>query len=239
MFLSRTKNLGAGAALLSVLLLLTALGACRPAATSPAVLDAAAPFQLIQERWSGQPLRVQPTAPACLFRDLAQAFCSAYTDYPPNVALLRHLSVPGAPLPDEHSYYVEEDTLLSFVRCDMGGQFEYLTALCHWPRARGHQLVAVLLQIGHEGECSDGLLLFYDYDPSTRLMRPDTLLFNDVQRLLRRHEGSLVFRLQPEKRAVRVWGVTWNETDDFLFDAFLLRWDGHTFTEEPLSDPDA
>lgn len=238
MFLSRTKNLGAGAALLAVLLL-TSLAACRPSATPPAEFDEVEQIRLIQDHWSGQPLRVQPTAPACLFRDLAQAFCSAYTDYPPNVALLRHLSVPGAPLPDEHSYYVEEDTLLSFVRCDMGGQFEYLTALCHWPRARGHQLVAVLLQIGHEGECSDGLLLFYDYDPSTRLMRPDTLLFNDVQRLLRRHEGSLVFRLQPEKRAVRVWGVTWNETDDFLFDAFLLRWDGHTFTEEPLSDPDA
>lgn len=223
----------------SFVIVLTALAACRPSATTPAVPDDAPPFQPVQERWSGQTLRVPPTAPGCLFRALAQAFCSAYTVYPPNVALLRHLSVPGAPLPDAHSYYVEEDTLHAYVRCDMGGQFEYLTALCHWPRACGRQLVAVLLQIGHEGECSDGLLLFYDYDPAARLLRPDTLLFNDVQRRLSRHEGSLVFRLQPEKRAVRVWAVTWNETDDFVYDAFLLRWDGHTFIEEPLSDPDA
>ncbi len=232
--------------LLPALSLLISLTACRqdvkPSAAVPVAADSlcdpVCQLRQISASWGDRTLTVSPCRPQPLFLGLAQAFCSAYAGYVPNGALARYLADSAVTLPDEQSFYVEADTLHRFVKCDMGGQFDYLTALCHWPRADARQLVTVLMQVGHEGETSDGLLLFYGYDSTTHLLRPDTLLYSHVQSLMPRSEGSHVFRLRPEEHAIRVWNVTPSSTSDFVFDSFLLRWDGTTFIKEPLSAPD-
>ena len=74
------------------------------------------------------------------------------------------------------NYLMEDAPRNGYIRCNMPGQFDYLTELCYWKRANGHSLVGVLLQMGHEGEgtVTDYAMLFYDYNPSTRIMTPET-----------------------------------------------------------------
>ena len=123
----------------------------------------------IEKFWSETPLKVGNDFPKAMIRNFAKAFCSQYQKYAPNVAMTLYLKNPGNNNVEMDNYYMEDDPRNGFIRCNMPGQFDYLTEMCYWKRANGHSLVGVLLQMGHEGEGvdDDSALLFYDYNGYT------------------------------------------------------------------------
>lgn len=185
----------------------------------------------IERQWAGKSLQVIITGQKAGIHDFASAFCLQYPKYRPNACLTDYLKRPGDYSWEEKHYFVEDAPRNGFIKCDMGWQCDYTTEMCYWRRTNGHSLVGVLLQVGHEGEGSetDYALLFYDYDPSSRIMKPDMTIYRAVKELVRRHSGNLSFRLPNEEKDIRVVSVKWNAEDDFDFEEFFLKWTGNSF----------
>lgn len=183
----------------------------------------------IQKVWADNPLQVENLFPQAEIRNFAKAFCSQYQDYMPNEAMVDYLKKPGEYTWEEKHYYAEDDPRHGYIKCDMGGQFDYMTEMCYWHRSNGHQLVGVLMQVGYEGEKCDAAILFYDFDPKTQRMIPDTEVYQTVMDILSKHKGSLFFRLPQEGKDIEVSAVQWTPEDDFVYDDIVLKWTGNNF----------
>ena len=190
----------------------------------------------IQKVWADNPIQVENIDPNARIRSFAKAFCSRYQDYRPNEAMTDYLKKPGEYSWEEKHYYTEDHPRNGYIKCDMGGQFDYMTEMCYWRRPNGHMLVGVLMQVGHEGEVCDAVLLFYDFDPKTQLMTPDTKIYNSCLTITSKHKGSRWFELPIEGKDISVTAVRWTPEDDFVFDEFMLKWNGNSFDEAKMDN---
>lgn len=188
----------------------------------------------IREIWSDNPIQVENDFPNARIRNFAKAFASRYVQYRPNEAMMDYLKKPGDYSWEEKHYYSEDLPRNGYIKCDMGGQFDYLTEMCYWRRPNGHQLVGVLMQIGYEGEKCNAVILFYDFDPKTQVMSPDTTIHQTVMKIVNNHPGSLFFELPKEGKDINVTAVRWTMEDDFVYDDFLLKWNGNSFDEAKI-----
>lgn len=188
----------------------------------------------IREIWSDNPIQVENDFPNARIRNFAKAFASRYVQYRPNEAMMDYLKKPGDYSWEEKHYYSEDLPRNGYIKCDMGGQFDYLTEMCYWRRPNGHQLVGVLMQIGYEGEKCDAVILFYDFDPKTQVMSPDTTIHQTAMKIVNNHPGSLFFELPKEGKDINVTAVRWTMEDDFVYDDFLLKWNGNSFDEAKI-----
>ena len=186
----------------------------------------------IRKVWADHPIRVENIDPNARIRSFAKAFCEMYQEYRPNEAMTDYLKKPGHYSLEEKHYLTEDDPRHGYIKCDMAWQFDYMTEMCYWRRPNGHQLVGVLMQVGHEGEKCDAVLLFYDFDPQTQLMSPDMDMYQSVMDIVGGHNGELFFRLPQEDKDIWASAVYWTEIDDFVYDNFWLRWTGNSFVEE-------
>lgn len=190
----------------------------------------------IREVWADSPLQVENVFPNARVRNFAKAFAGKYLQYRPNVAMIDYLKKPGEYDWSERHYYVEDDPRNGFIKCDIIGQFDYKTELCYWRRPDGHMLVGVLLQVTNEGERSTAALLFYDFDPETQVMSPETKVYQTVTDLVGKHQGNAYFYLPQEGKDIRASTVYWSETDDFVYDDFLLKWKDNSFVEAKMEE---
>ena len=174
----------------------------------------------IQKVWADNPIQVEKIDPNARIRSFAKAFCSRYQDYRPNEAMMDYLKKPGDYSWEEKHYYSEDLPRNGYIKCDMGGQFDYLTEMCYWRRPNEHQLVGVLMQIGHEGEACE--------------MSPDTTIHQSVMKIVNNHPGSLFFELPKEGKDIDVTAVRWTMEDDFVYDEFMLKWNGNSFDEAKI-----
>lgn len=188
----------------------------------------------IRDVWADHPIRVESIDPNARIRSFAKAFCSMYQDYRPNEAMTDYLKKPEDYSYEEKHYLMDDAPHNGYIMCDMGGQFDYKTEMCYWRRPNGHQLVGVLMQVGHEGEVCDAVLLFYDFDPKTLLMTPDTKIYNSCVAITSKHKGSPWFELPKEGKDITVTAVRWTPEDDFVYDGFILKWTGSSFVEAEL-----
>lgn len=189
----------------------------------------------IEQSWSKTPLKVGNDYPKAMIHNFAKAFCSQYQKYAPNVAMTLYLKNPAQYDQKKDEYYMDDAPRNGFIKCNMPGQFDYLTELCFWKRKNGHSLVGVLLQMGHEGEGSqtDNAMLFYDYDPSTHMMTPDMTIYKTVKNILAKHHGAPNLELPKEGKDIKVFYIEFVNTDedDFIWENCILRWGNNTFKE--------
>ena len=184
----------------------------------------------IRAAWKTDTLLVENAFPKARIRNFAKAFCNSHPNYPPNAALTDYLRDIGHYSYEEKHYIIIDEPSSGYIKCDMGGQFDFLTCLCYWKRSGGHNLVAVLMQIANEGETCDSELLFYDFNPATSTMLPDLEVQQTVDALLKQHPGSQFIRLPEEGKDISVSVANWSEDEaDIIFDDFLLQWTGNTF----------
>ena len=188
----------------------------------------------IRDVWADHPVQVENIDPNTRIRSFAKAFCSMYQEYRPNEAMVDYLKKPGNYTLEEKHYLTEDEPRNGYIKCDMAWQFDYMTEMCYWRRPNGHQLVGVLMQVGHEGEQCDAVLLFYDFDPKTQLMSPDLAIYESVMTIVGKHTGNVFFNLPKEGKDIDVMTVYWSEIDDFVYDGFLLKWTGNSFVEAEL-----
>ena len=203
-------------------------------ASSEKDLDPEQQIYEIRKVWADHPIRVENLDPNARIWSFAKAFCGMYQEYRPNEAMTDYLRKPGQYTLEEKHYITEDDPRHGFIKCDMGWQFDYMTEMCYWQRPNGHQLVGILMQVGHEGEQCDAVLLFYDFDPQTQLMSPDLAIYESVMAIVGKHTGNVFFSLPKEGKDIDVMTVYWSEIDDFVYDGFLLKWTGNSFVEAEL-----
>lgn len=189
----------------------------------------------IEQNWAKTPLKVGNDYPKAMIHNFAKAFCSQYQKYAPNVAITLYLKNRAAYNEQTSDYYMDDAARNGYIKCDMKGQFDYETEMCYWKRANGHSLVGVLLQMGHEGEgtVNDYAMLFYDYNPSTRMMTPDMTIYQTVRDILAKHTGTPSLKLPKEGKDIVVNYVEFVQTDDadFIWENNTLKWGNNTFKE--------
>ena len=127
----------------------------------------------IREMWEGQPLTVKISGNrAAGLADFARAFARAYpsdlTD-----ALVARLNDPNNTRKDPNTFVFDppHGYLKYRYAMDGGTWFE----LCYWTLPKGRRMVAVSMVDLYSSD-KEGLLAFYDYDPTTHRMSPITPL---------------------------------------------------------------
>lgn len=125
----------------------------------------------IREMWEGQPLTVKISGNrAAGLADFARAFARAYpgdlTD-----ALVARLNDPNNTRKDPNTFIFDapHGYLKYRYAMDGGAWLE----LCYWTLPKGHRMVAVSMVDLYNSD-KEGLLAFYDYDPTTHRMSPIT-----------------------------------------------------------------
>ena len=185
--------------------------------------------------WTKTPLQVTVTDPKAIVRDFARAVCSQFIDYPPNKKMIAYLDNPAGYNYNKDGYLIDDAPANGFIKCDMAWQCDYNTEVCYWRRPNKHLLVGVLMQIGSEGEGvqTHHALLFYDYNPKTRVMTPDPDIVEDIEQTIAFHSGTPNLKLPNEGKDIVALCVEWigSDTEDFRFDRVVLKWKNNTFTE--------
>lgn len=125
----------------------------------------------IREMWEGQPLTVKISGNrAAGLADFARAFARAYpgdlTD-----AIVARLNDPNNTRKDPNTFIFDapHGYLKYRYAMDGGAWLE----LCYWTLPKGHRMVAVSMVDLYNSD-KEGLLAFYDYDPTTHRMSPIT-----------------------------------------------------------------
>ena len=127
----------------------------------------------IREMWEGQPLTVKISGNrAAGLADFARAFARAYpsdlTD-----AIVARLNDPNNTRKDPNTFVFDppHGYLKYRYAMDGGAWLE----LCYWTLPKGRRMVAVSMVDLYSSD-KEGLLAFYDYDPTTHRMSPITPL---------------------------------------------------------------
>ena len=125
----------------------------------------------IREMWEGQPLTVKISGNrAAGLADFARTFARAYpsdlTD-----AIVARLDDPNNTRKDPNTFVFDppHGYLKYRYAMDGGAWLE----LCYWTLPKGHRMVAVSMVDLYNSD-KEGLLAFYDYDPTTHRMSPIT-----------------------------------------------------------------
>ncbi len=79
------------------------------------------------------------------------------------------------------------------------------------------------------GEQARYALLFYDYDPKTRMMTPDLTVWQQVNGFLQGLRGSCFIDMPLQGKDISVCAVYWDPEEDFIYTDYKLRWDGNGF----------
>lgn len=216
--------------LTTILLLLPAISMwAQHDETEDEYMDDFVSVEAIVSRWTDLPLRVYDTYRKAPIRNFAQAFCKQFPDYAPNRNMADYLKKPGKYTWEDKGYYCGEDVRNGYIKADAGGQGDYKTEICYWKRKNGHALVGVLMLKSYEGEQARYALLFYDYDPKTRMMTPDLTVWQQVNGFLQGLRGSCFIDMPLQGKDISVCAVYWDPEEDFIYTDYKLRWDGNGF----------
>ena len=187
-------------------------------------------------KWTRYPLQVENEGRKANVLDFAMAFCSKYQKYMPNAAMADFIKRESKTdrVWDmercERGYYVDYNPHDNYVKCDLGW-LGFYTEVCSWQRTNGHSLVGVVMLLGQDGERNIHALLFYDYDPETRIMTPDKKTFKEVRKMIRKQRGVVFPELPKEGKDINVHYVEWigSYDEDWRYHDLTLEWTGDGF----------
>ena len=168
----------------------------------------------IREMWEGQPLTVKISGNrAAGLADFARTFALAYpsdlTD-----AIVARLNDPNNTRKDPNTFIFDapHGYLKYRYAMDGGAWLE----LCYWTLPKGHRMVAVSMVDLYNSD-KEGLLAFYDYDPTTHRMSPITPL--PVRRGLERGIDGRIVELPRVGYDIRLY-----EPSDRRAKPEVLKW---------------
>ena len=168
----------------------------------------------IREMWEGQPLTVKISGNrAAGLADFARAFARAYpgdlTD-----AIVARLNDPNNTRKDPNTFVFDppHGYLKYRYAMDGGAWLE----LCYWTLPKGRRMVAVSMVDLYNSD-KEGLLAFYDYDPTTHRMSPITPL--PVRRGLERGIDGRIVELPRVGYDIRLY-----EPSDRRAKPEVLKW---------------
>lgn len=193
-------------------------------------------------KWTRYPLNVESGERKAGVLDFAKAFCSEYQKYMPNAAMLDFIKRESKTdkVWDmemcERGYYMDYNPHNDYVKCDLGW-LGFYTEVCCWQRTDGHSLVGVVMLVGMDGERNVHALLFYDYDPETRIMTPDKKTCKEVRKMIRKQRGVVFPELPKDGGNFNVSYVEWigSDSEDWRYHDLTLEWTGDGFKRGKLT----
>ena len=185
----------------------------------------------VTSNWKQTPVTVSPKGAKANIQDFARAFCSQYDGYEPNEKILKYFAAPKTYDEIEECYRVESDIPNGYIRCFLLTEVPRITQMCYWNRQNGHSLVGVFMQNGSENAKSENVIMFYDYDPNTRIMTPDLNVCKVVEKVaLDNAFDEYILELPQKGKDIVVNLYTDNGEDGSDVTEKTLKWTGDTFT---------
>ena len=201
--------------------------------TEDADEDAAAQegLAVMANNWKKTPITVSPKGAKANIQDFAQAFCSQYSSYEPNKKMLKYLANPKAYNVENEVYSVLSDIPNGYISSSLFTEIDRFTKMCYWNRKNGHSLVGVFMINGSENENSESAFMFYDYDPKTNVMTPDTDVCQVVEKVaLNKDFEDYALELPQKGKDIVVKLYSDNGEEGYDITEMTLKWNGDTFT---------
>ena len=181
--------------------------------------------------WKQTPITVSPKGAKVNIQDFAHAFCSQYDRYEPNKKMLKYLANPKAYNKEAEVYDVFSDVKNGYISSCLMTEIDLFTKMCYWNRKNGHSLVGVFMINGSENDDPENVFMFYDYDPKTNIMTPDTDVCQVVEKVaLDKTFDGYALELPQEGKDIEVKLYTPNEVESYDVTIKTLKWTGDTFT---------
>ena len=203
-------------------------------------------IESIRRVWADKKIKVDADPAALGISQLALAFCQTYPQCDTNEALRRYLVAPHTDGKDLDSlsfksptykhtftYWIEPALKNGYIRSMGETQVDRTTYVCFWNRKNGHKLFAAFMEECWETSTwEECLVVFYDYDPATRVMSPEPALTDLIEKRMRDYDAYSVV-LPKEGKDIMVMGFIFGdeeeEEDNSEYVELNLKWNGMTF----------
>lgn len=202
----------------------------------------------IRRVWADKKIKVDADPAALGIGELALAFCQTYPQCDTNEALRRYLVAPHTDGKDLDSlsfksptykytfnYWIEPALKNGYIRCMEEVQVDRTTYVCFWNRKNGHKLFAAFMEECWETSTwEECLVVFYDYDPATRVMSPEPALTDLIEKRMKDYDAYSVV-LPKEGKDIMVMGFIFGDEeeeegeDNSEYVELDLKWNGMTF----------
>ena len=187
---------------------------------------------IVRSVWEMAPIPVVAAEGMADIERFALTFCNEYSTYVPNKVLYDYLKDENKFNEDLEKigfgFNVDNQKDEGYILCRAETQFSKDTDCYCWKRDNGHSLVAFWMEEGFESGDSDGLLVFYDYDPATNTMTPEPELGKKVDEAMAQYDGYTV-RLQEQDIIGHKINI---EEDNYENTRYLIQWNGNDFILE-------
>ena len=181
--------------------------------------------------WKKTPITVSPKGDKANIQDFARAFCSRYDSYEPNEKMLKYLADPKAFNEVAEVFSIFCDIPNGYISSSLMTEIDLFTKMCYWKRDNGHSLVGVFMVNGSENADSETVSMFYDYDPKTNVMTPDTDVCQVVEKVaLDKDFEEYALELPQKGKDIVVKLYSDNGEDGYDITEKTLKWTGNTFT---------
>ena len=201
-------------------------------------------IDVIRRKWAGKPIEVEAEDGVGI-KELALAFCKAYPQCETNRDLEEFLTSPNAdkeeyveekdyPSTEESSYRIYNQAPNGYLYCMLFTQTGRYTYACYWTRKDGHKLFAACMEeCWEQPSMEQCLVVFYDYDPATGLMKPEPALTNMIEERVKGDDYLCYYvSLPDEGKDIEVVGVISDEEDASSEDMWVMKWNGQSFDWE-------
>ena len=180
----------------------------------------------IRKAWTGKTIEIG-AGDTPRIEHFGLAFCQEYPQCETNRVLGEYLMSPKDFKND--LYDVQDVEKNGYISCQMRTEITPHTDICYWNRQNSHKLFAAFMHWATEGGEEENLVVFYDYDPATDAMTPETELTNMVERRVKGYDSYEV-ELPNEGKDLLIHCYSYNEKEDNAeVDDINLKWNGMTF----------
>ena len=189
----------------------------------------------IKKVWRDGTIKVDAGTKTPDIRQLSAAFCREYPSYDPCTHLLEYLKDPKGYKNTDENCVITDETKNGYIKSEFPYQYDWLITCCFWKRDNGHRLFAAWLSEGHENPEDDGhMIAFYDYDPETDMLTPETELTDMIEKELKSFGESYNIILPSEGKDIEINAYKFKgegeEEEELAEEAnYKMVWNGQTF----------
>lgn len=198
-------------------------------------------IESIRKEWAGKTLKVE-VKDAVGIKALALAFCKAYPQCETNKDMRDFLSSPNADKEEyseekdyqktgEFDYQIYNQPSNGYIRCMLYTETNRFTYACYWNRKNGHKLFAAVMdECWEQVNMDQCLVVFYDFDPATGIMKPEPALTKMIEERVKGGDYLCYYVSLPEEdKDIEVVAVESVEEEASAEEMWVLKWNGQTF----------
>ena len=198
-------------------------------------------IESIRKEWAGKSLKVE-AKDAVGIKALALAFCKAYPQCETNKDMRDFLTSPNADKEEysedkdyqktgEFGYQIYNQPSNGYINCMLYTETNRFTYACYWNRKNGHKLFAAVMdECWEQVNMDQCLVVFYDFDPATGIMKPEPALTKMIEERVKGGDYLCYYVSLPEEdKDIEVVAVESVEEEASAEEMWVLKWNGQTF----------